>query len=903
MAGQDGGYSLGVDLGTSNTVAVLRWPDGRTRPLLFDGQPVMPSGVFADGTGRLHVGRDAQRLAQAEPARYEPNPKRRIDEPGVLLGDREVPTADLLATVLRAVAQAAVEAVGFLPPAAITYPASWGARRRAVLADAVARAGWPPVHPAVVQSGAAGPGNPAVGTRLVPEPVAAARYFSEVLRRPVPVGSALVVFDFGGGTLDIAVVRNEGVDPTGRPRFAVIGSGGVAELGGLDLDAALVGHLGQLLNNDTDGSAWRQLTQPETTTQWRNRQQFWNDVRGAKEMLSRSAVAPVPVPGVEQAVHLTREELERLAGPLLRRGVIETMSVISNCRLSPDQLAGLFLVGGSSRVPLVARLLHTELGIAPTVLEQPELPVAEGALVDLVAPPAPAAGAPVYPAPTVVAAPTGSAAPAGSPPVSPAPYLGPPGSPPAQQPAADSSPPQPVSPVPSAAPGSRKKRGLLVGIGAAVAVIVVVATALVLLPGRGYADLEFHSFKDVGQGIPAGEKESSYLFTALLDGRAYLAYQREDKRLEVIAAEAGTAKARWRKQTSATSGQWRRLVALPNALVAFGDGAGSSEQKMVVLDPADGRQRWSHDLSNKDRVFFFDDVLVHVTESRLIGRGLRDGKQRWDEPRLTNADGSSRSVVHPAITAADLAGPSGVSGASTVPDLADGRLVEIGADRSVRVIDVGSGKVLKQRTNVADLDDHVVVFEGRLYVAEAERGYRVVSYDLKSMGEPANIYTAPDDKRQPKALGPCGKDRVCLLETASYDSKTTELVAVDAAKGGALWRKPVPHAELLVPVGEHVLVRTESGERRSVIFRPDGSKLLERDGIAVRLDGGNLLIFAKQLSSYKDDPSVAGIRVGSADPVELGQLKGVRPTTCSWGLTLIVCGTDSNFVIRRFAKD
>jgi molecular chaperone DnaK (HSP70) len=67
MAGQDGGYGLGVDLGTSNTVAVLRWPDGRTRPLLCDGQPVMPSGVFLDSVGRLHVGRDAQRLAQAEP--------------------------------------------------------------------------------------------------------------------------------------------------------------------------------------------------------------------------------------------------------------------------------------------------------------------------------------------------------------------------------------------------------------------------------------------------------------------------------------------------------------------------------------------------------------------------------------------------------------------------------------------------------------------------------------------------------------------------------------------------------------------------------------------------------------------------------------------------------------------
>ena len=54
--------------------------------------------------------------------------------------------------------------------------------------------------------------------------------------------------------------------------------------------------------------------------------------------------------------------------------------MIKAAGLRPRELAGLFLVGGSSRVPLVARLLHGELGIAPTVLEQPELPVAEGAI-------------------------------------------------------------------------------------------------------------------------------------------------------------------------------------------------------------------------------------------------------------------------------------------------------------------------------------------------------------------------------------------------------------------------------------------------------------------------------------------------------------------------------------------
>ena len=54
-------------------------------------------------------------------------------------------------------------------------------------------------------------------------------------------GSSLAVFDFGGGTLDIAVVRNEGA------HFAVLGSGGIEDLGGLDIDAALVDHLGRII--------------------------------------------------------------------------------------------------------------------------------------------------------------------------------------------------------------------------------------------------------------------------------------------------------------------------------------------------------------------------------------------------------------------------------------------------------------------------------------------------------------------------------------------------------------------------------------------------------------------------------------------------------------------------------
>ncbi|MQA25836.1 MAG: Hsp70 family protein, partial [Micromonosporaceae bacterium] len=374
------GHAIGVDLGTSNTVAVVRWPDGRTRPLLFDGQPILPSAVYLDDQGRLHIGRDAQRLAQLDPTRYEPNPKRRIDESTVLLGDREGPVIGLLAAILQLIAEKARETCGLLPHAVLTYPASWGAARRGILQEAASQAGWPLV-------------------RLLPEPIGAARYFADALSHPLPDGGALAVFDFGGGTLDIAVVRNDG------GALAVIGSGGAEDLGGLDFDAALVNHLGGLLAT-RHPAVWRQLSAPATPTDRRHRRLFWEDVRGAKEMLSRATVAPVPIPGVDDALHITREELERLARPLVARAVDETSAVIQRCQLASGQLSGVFLVGGASRIPLVAQMLHARLGFAPTALEQPELPVAEGALAEL-NPGAPSPVSPGVPSPVSPPGPPG----------------------------------------------------------------------------------------------------------------------------------------------------------------------------------------------------------------------------------------------------------------------------------------------------------------------------------------------------------------------------------------------------------------------------------------------------------------------------------------------------------------
>ncbi|WP_426503667.1 Hsp70 family protein [Dactylosporangium sp. McL0621] len=414
-------FALSVDYGTSNTVAVLRWPDGKTRPLLFDGSPLLPSAVYAAPEGHLSTGRDAVNSARLDPTRYEPNPKRHVDELDLLLGDAPVPLTQVVAATLTRVAHEARHVAGVaVDDVVMTYPAEWGAARRQVLLDAARAAGLPE-------------------PRLVPEPVAAGTYFSVVLAQGVPEGGCVVVYDLGAGTFDASVVRRTAAG------FETLAYRGLDDVGGVDVDDLVVQLIGAVVE-PTAPAEWARLLAPQTRPDRRAARQLRDDARMLKERLSRESSAAILVPIVDRDLHVTRGELEGRALALVAQTVVVTTATIKAARTSRDRIAGLFLVGGSTRMPLVATELHRATQIAPTVLDQPELVVAEGALlVDTPAPaPAPIPPAPIPPAPM--------------PPAPMPPALTPPApassAPAAPMPAAPM-PPMPTSPVPiSAAPVS-----------------------------------------------------------------------------------------------------------------------------------------------------------------------------------------------------------------------------------------------------------------------------------------------------------------------------------------------------------------------------------------------------------------------------------------------------------------
>ena len=366
------GFRLGIDFGTSHTVAVLCWPDGRAKPLLFDGSPLLPSAVYWEPAGGLATGRDAVHSARLDPSRYEPNPKRRIDDGTVLLGDLEVPVTGLIAAVLlRAVEEARRTAGGLPDTVTLTVPAAWAGVRRAILTDAAARAGLERVE-------------------LVEEPVAAASYFAQT--HDTPPGSVVVVYDLGGGTFDVSLVeRTDG--------FRTIAVAGRDDIGGLDLDHALVRHIGDLYGA-AHPERWHRLTYPATPEDRRARRLLLDDVRSAKERLSRHSTADLHVPLLDREVHLTRPEFDRLAQPLVHDTVQLTRGVLADSGVEQSRISGVFLVGGSSRIPLVATAVHQGLQIPPTILEQPELVVAEGAVLRAAAATAATVQLPTVPVPS-----------------------------------------------------------------------------------------------------------------------------------------------------------------------------------------------------------------------------------------------------------------------------------------------------------------------------------------------------------------------------------------------------------------------------------------------------------------------------------------------------------------------
>jgi molecular chaperone DnaK len=368
--------AIGIDLGTTNSlVAYVKdavpfvIPDAH-------GDTLMPSVVSISREGRIYVGRDAEGRLLTDAGRTVYSVKRFMgkgvddiaDEARLFpfhvsgeagggvwigLGERQLTPPEISAFILRALKHRAEMFFAHRGDldleeyrVVITVPAYFNDAQRTATRDAGRIAGLDVL-------------------RIINEPTAASLAYGLDKRRT----GLIAVYDLGGGTFDISILRVEdGV-------FQVLSTNGDTHLGGDDIDLLLT----QRVLVDLEKRArWARVRR---TPEWT--QAIRRAVIRAKCDLSKHRDARIVVEGFgpKYQKRITRAEFERLIRPIVDRTLAPCRQALADAGLDAASLDEVVLVGGSTRIPLVRRMVRKLFGRKPHSELNPDEVVALGAAV------------------------------------------------------------------------------------------------------------------------------------------------------------------------------------------------------------------------------------------------------------------------------------------------------------------------------------------------------------------------------------------------------------------------------------------------------------------------------------------------------------------------------------------
>jgi molecular chaperone DnaK len=347
-------YLLGVDVGTTRTAAAVSRADRPGSPemvSLGDRSTDVPSVLFVGPDGEVLVGEAAERRAVTDPDRVVREFKRRVGDPTpIVVGGRAWAAEELCARLLRwVVDKVAAQEGGPADRIAVTHPASWGTHKRDLMAAAAHAQG--------------------LAVTFLAEPQAAALHYAAGER--VPTGSTIAVYDLGGGTFDAAVVRKEGgFGLLGRPE-------GLEHLGGVDFDQVVFDHVAEGAPEAFAGIDEADPAVLAAVARLRR------ECTEAKEALSADTEVTIPVlmPAYRGSVRLHRSEFEEAIRPSIADTVDALRRAVESAGTDPEGLTAVLLVGGSSRIPLVAQLVSEQLGRPVAVDTDPKNAIAKGAVL------------------------------------------------------------------------------------------------------------------------------------------------------------------------------------------------------------------------------------------------------------------------------------------------------------------------------------------------------------------------------------------------------------------------------------------------------------------------------------------------------------------------------------------
>lgn len=316
---------LGIDLGT--TFSAMATIDDTGRPKIVhnsEGSNITPSCVFEDENKTI-VGVFAEKQWGLDPSSAFARFKREMgsDKPMIASGSEYSPTI-LSSIVLKKLRQDAEKTLGKIDEAVVTIPANFAHEARDATMKAAKQAGLNVKY-------------------IINEPTAAALYYA--FKSGEELSGNYAVYDMGGGTFDISIIRVDGQD------VEVLSSNGVARLGGDDFDLKMK----ELVYRKYKETTGEELEKEDFTK---------GEAEEQKKSLSQRESIKVRV--ARKNIDVSRSEFEEVISSLVTQAEMLCESTIEEAGLELRDLAGVFLVGGSTRIPLVKQSVQRVFGMEPT---------------------------------------------------------------------------------------------------------------------------------------------------------------------------------------------------------------------------------------------------------------------------------------------------------------------------------------------------------------------------------------------------------------------------------------------------------------------------------------------------------------------------------------------------------
>jgi molecular chaperone DnaK len=346
-------YTVGIDLGTTNSVISWVKPDGNVEVIPnAEGNRTTPSIVSFSKTGEIIVGEPAKRQSILNAERTVRSIKRKMGSDfKVKIDDKEYTPQEISAYILKKLkADGEAYLGGKITKAVITCPAYFNDAQRQATKEAGIIAGLE------VQ-------------RIINEPTAAAVAYGIDKKKG---DKKIIVYDLGGGTFDVSVLDiGDGV-------VEVLSTSGNNHLGGDDFDQRLIDYIAE---------DFRKKNNVDLRKDKQAFQRLKDAAERAKIELSSKYETEISLPFItataDGPLHLemkiTRSTLESLIKDLVEGTREQIERALNDAKLSPKEVDEVLLVGGSTRIPMVQSFIKSIFGKDPNKNINPDEAVAIGA--------------------------------------------------------------------------------------------------------------------------------------------------------------------------------------------------------------------------------------------------------------------------------------------------------------------------------------------------------------------------------------------------------------------------------------------------------------------------------------------------------------------------------------------